>query len=61
MGLSNRKYALFEMGQRGGMDGVKHAAEALEGATDARLHLAMLRTPSTIETVDDAFQGVLPE
>lgn len=31
------------------MDGIMHAVEALKGATDARLHLAMLRTPSTVQ------------
>lgn len=49
------------MGQRGGMDGVMHVVEALKGATDARLCLAKLRTQSTVETVDDSSQGVVPE
>ena len=50
-----------EMAEEGGMDGVMHAVEALKGAGDARLHLAMLTTPSTIETVDNSFQAVIPE
>ena len=49
------------MAEEGGMDGVMHAVEALKGAGDARLHLAMLTTPSTIETVDNSFQAVIPE
>lgn len=40
------------------MDGVMHAVEALKGATDARLHLAMVRTPSAVKlrAVDDSFK-----